>query len=97
MQPIVLHHPVYQTRYRALAPESVSSMERLLVEVVREGRVVYILPTIEAMRAQREADLERLDPGVRRLMNPHVYHVSLSERLWNLKQDLMASAQRQGR
>jgi nicotinate phosphoribosyltransferase len=36
--------------------------------------------------------VERLDAGVRRLVNPHIYHVSLTERLWQLKQELIASA-----
>jgi nicotinate phosphoribosyltransferase len=35
--------------------------------------------------------VERLDPGVKRLVNPHIYHVSLTERLWNLKQTLIES------
>jgi len=26
---------------------------------------------------------------VRRLMNPHIYHVSLTEKLWNYKQELI--------
>jgi nicotinate phosphoribosyltransferase len=41
------------------------------------------------MRARREADVERLDPGVRRIMYPHIYHVSLTQRLWDLKQALI--------
>jgi nicotinate phosphoribosyltransferase len=41
------------------------------------------------MRDNRIKDLERLDPGVRRIMNPHIYHVSLTEKLWDLKQDLI--------
>jgi nicotinate phosphoribosyltransferase len=44
------------------------------------------------MRERRQADVERLDPGVKRIMNPHVYHVSLTERLWSLKQGLIESA-----
>lgn len=28
------------------------------------------------------------------LMNPHTYHVSLTERLWDLKQELIQSARR---
>jgi nicotinate phosphoribosyltransferase len=92
MRPIIVHHPVAHTRYRSLEPEEVSSVESLQVEVLRAGQLVYDLPSIEAMRAWREADLDRLDPGVKRLMNPHIYHVSLSERLWNLKQALIATA-----
>jgi nicotinate phosphoribosyltransferase len=44
------------------------------------------------MRAQRARDVELLDPGIRRLVNPHIYHVSLSEKLWDLKQELIAEA-----
>jgi nicotinate phosphoribosyltransferase len=45
----------------------------------------------EFLRARRDADVERLDPGVRRLMNPHIYHVSLTDDLWKMKQDLIDS------
>ena len=92
--PIVLHHPVSHERFRSLPVAEVSRAERLLVEVLQEGRLVYALPTIDQMRAARDADLDRLDPGVKRLMNPHIYHVSLSENLWKLKQRLMAEASR---
>ena len=34
--------------------------------------------------------LARLDTGVRRLVNPHVYHVSITERLHQLRVDLIA-------
>jgi nicotinate phosphoribosyltransferase len=44
------------------------------------------------MRAVRETDIDALDPGVRRLMNPHIYHVSLSQKLWDLKQSLKKKA-----
>jgi nicotinate phosphoribosyltransferase len=73
---------------------SITEVEALLVEVLREGRQVTEVPTIESLRQQRDADVERLDPGVRRLMNPHIYHVSLSEKLWKTKQQLIASALR---
>ncbi len=92
MEQIVLHHPTDRTIYRTLQKDDVSRVGPLLVEVLRDGQLVYELPTTEEMRARREADLDRLDPGVRRLINPHIYHVSLTERLWNLKQELIESA-----
>ena len=48
-------------------------------------------PSIEQIRELRRSDMERLDPGVKRLMNPHIYHVSLSEKMWQRKQKLIAS------
>jgi nicotinate phosphoribosyltransferase len=44
------------------------------------------------MRERRRSDVARLDPGVKRLLNPHIYHVSLTQRLWELKQELVGAA-----
>jgi nicotinate phosphoribosyltransferase len=86
---IVLRHPTDHTKLRSLKLDQLSEIEPLLVEVLCEGKLVYDLPTIDMMRARREADVERLDPGVRRIMYPHIYHVSLTQRLWDLKQALI--------
>jgi nicotinate phosphoribosyltransferase len=94
MDPVVLHHPVNHIRRRSLPQDEVSAAEPLLIDILVDGRPAAESPTIEAMRALRTADLERLDPGVKRLMNPHIYHVSLSERLWQLKEALITSAHR---
>lgn len=91
MPAIVLRHPADLTRTR-LVPQSQVRLEELHREVLREGRVVYDWPTLEQIREVRRADVARLDPGVRRLIHPHIYHVSLSERLWDLKYELIASA-----
>lgn len=92
MDALVLRHPSGHARYRTLTREAISEIEPLLVDVWQEGRLAYDLPSIEEMRERRKADVGRLDPGVRRLLNPHVYHVSLTQRLWDLKQELIQSA-----
>jgi len=91
---IDLHHPTRHGVVRQLSRKDISGIEPLLVSVLEEGRLVYEIPTIEEMRHQRMADMERLDPGVKRLVNPHTYHVSLSRKLWNLKQELILSVNR---
>ncbi len=92
MAQLVLRHPFDHTNYRVLDGGEVAEIEPLLVDILTEGRLVYDLPSIEEIRERRKADVSRLDPGVRRLMNPHIYHVSLTERLWDLKQALIQSA-----
>ena len=89
---IILHHPSQSSKFREMPRESVTEVESLLVEILKNGELTAELPPIESLRQRRDADVERLDPGVRRLMNPHIYHVSLSERLWEKKQELIASA-----
>ena len=93
--PITLRHHSDHTKSRTLRTSTVTKAEPLLQEILREGKLVYPLPTLEEMRAQRLADIDALDPGIRRLVNPHIYHVSLTPRLWNFKQDLIAAAMQQ--
>ena len=92
MDRLLLHHPTELHTYRALSKEDISEIEPLLVNVLREGKPQLAPPSIEEIRQRRQADLQRLDPGVRRIVNPHVYHVSLTKGLWDLKQELIRSA-----
>ncbi|HEX2155014.1 MAG TPA: nicotinate phosphoribosyltransferase [Acidimicrobiia bacterium] len=88
--PLRLYHPTEPGVERRLI--SASDSESLL-EKVDAWSPVDELGAVEAARERRLADLERLDPGVRRLVNPHVYHVSLSEASHDLKQSVIAEMQ----
>ncbi len=94
---LVLRHHSDHAKSRTLVRSEISEIEPLLVTVLDGGKLVYDMPDIEEMRRIRRADVERLDPGVRRLINPHIYHVSLSQKLWHTKQEyirtLMAEAE----
>ena len=46
-------------------------------------------PSLEAIRARRQADVAELDEGVRRLIEPEPYDVSVSESLWELQNELL--------
>ena len=85
--PLTLRHPTDPTKRRTLRPGSFR-LEPLLEEVYRGRRLFPPLP-LEELRKRRDRDVALLDPGVRRLVNPHVYHVSLTERLFALKEELV--------
>jgi nicotinate phosphoribosyltransferase len=92
MDSITLRHPTDRTKYRTIKKEEISRVESLCVKVMEKGKRVLEPASLDQMRQAREADVACLHPGVRRLMNPHIYHVSLTERLYRLKQDLIANA-----
>ena len=87
-----LHHPVRKDLRRTIEGQEISRVEPLLVETLIDGIRAGEQPTIGEMREHRRRDLSHLDPGVKRLVNPHVYHVSLSRSLWNLKERLVEEA-----
>lgn len=87
-----LHHHALPDVSRRVA---ISAADELLTTVVDGGRIVVdggveALRDLDAARARRVADVERLDPGVRRLIRPHEYHVSITEDLFALKRRLLA-------
>jgi nicotinate phosphoribosyltransferase len=93
MDPITIRHPTQgETHFRTIPRSDISRVETLLVDVMKDGKEVGERPSIEDMRCARDLDLERLDPGVKRIVNPHLYHVSLTDKLWNLKKNLVRSA-----
>jgi nicotinate phosphoribosyltransferase len=94
MLEIVLRHPFDHAKTRVLRQSEISESESLLVQVVDQGKLIIEMPNIEDMRRLRRQDVERLDPGVRRIMNPHIYHVSMTQGLWDLKQELIQKALR---
>jgi nicotinate phosphoribosyltransferase len=92
MESLLLRHPSDHTKFRTIQRRDLSGMEPLHVEVLQKGKLMLDLPSLAEMRQHRNEDVERLDPGIRRLVNPHIYHVSLTQSLWDLKQNLIAQA-----
>ncbi len=89
---IVLHHPHHDGVTRTVDRADISEAEPLLEPAWRDGGPVAPARSIDELRDRRRRDLDRLDLGVRRLVNPHVYHVSLTDRLKRLQHDLVARA-----
>lgn len=93
MDSIELHHPVEHGIHRILKRDEISRIEPLLVPIWIAGQGRTATPSLDDIRRRRRDDVARLHPGVRRLMYPHVYHVSLSKKLWQHKETLIARAQ----
>jgi nicotinate phosphoribosyltransferase len=92
-EPILLQHPTDYGVQRRLEVGRVTAVEPLHQTILQDGQLIYDLPDLPALRARRQTDLDKLDAGVKRLINPHIYHVSLSPDLWQLKQTLIRQAQ----
>jgi nicotinate phosphoribosyltransferase len=84
---ITLHHPFHPGVRREVHRHDITVVEPLHDLVFTDGRVSTPSSTLDDLRARRRGDLDDLDSGVRRLVNPHRYHVSLSEELHRRQQD----------
>ncbi|WP_143316301.1 nicotinate phosphoribosyltransferase [Clostridium sp. HBUAS56017] len=61
----------------------------LLIPIFKEGQLVYNSPTVLEIKEFAKKETEKIWPEVLRFENPHTYYVDLSDKLWNLKQDLL--------
>lgn len=84
--PLELFDPVHTYKRKVIAHYE---QEELLVPVFLDGQLVYELPDLPAIRARVEAGLSQFSSEILRPVNPHVYHVDLSQPLWDLKLQLL--------
>ena len=64
-------------------------LRELLLPIFIGGELVYKTPHISEIREYCKAEIETLWDEVQRFENPHRYYVDLSQKLWNIKHDLL--------
>ena len=85
-QPIELFDPEHTWKRKLL--ENYTATE-LLVPVFKNGVQVYQIPALAESREHCAREIEGMWEEVRRFTNPHNYYVDLSQKLWDIKHDLL--------
>ncbi|MBQ4152974.1 MAG: nicotinate phosphoribosyltransferase, partial [Oscillospiraceae bacterium] len=63
--------------------------KELLVPIFKDGKRVYQSPNIEEIKAYCSQQVHTLWDEVKRFENPHRYYVDLSQKLWDIKHQLL--------
>lgn len=85
-KPLTIFHPVYTWKKRTLENFYVKSLHK---EIFKNGKLVYDIPDILSSKQKLKDEKETFWAAVLRLKNPYEYHVDLSDKLWNLKKELL--------
>ena len=64
----------------------------LLVPIFKNGELVYDRPALNDVREYCREQVQSLWAEVKRFENPHNYYVDLSQKLWDIKQNLLREA-----
>lgn len=86
-RPLTLFHPVHTYKKKTIRNFTV---EELLVPILKNGEIIYELPELEKIRDRAKRQLAAMPRENRRPVNPHAYHVDLSKKLWDLKNELLS-------
>lgn len=68
-------------------------VRELLVPIFKDGKQVYTSPSAKEIRAYCLAQIDTLWDEVTRFENPHTYYVDLSQKLWDIKMNLIKKPQ----
>ncbi|MFW5841678.1 MAG: nicotinate phosphoribosyltransferase [Bacillota bacterium] len=64
-------------------------VKNLLIPIFKDGKLIYDTPSVKAIREHTKHELEHLWDEVKRFDYPHQYYVDLSEKLWEMKMELI--------
>lgn len=85
-KPLEIFDPEYTWKRRTI--ENFIARE-LLVPVFVKGKLVYEFPPLDLVRSRCAAEVGTMWEEVLRFENPHEYYVDLSQKLWDIKQEML--------
>lgn len=71
------------------------NVRSLLIPIFKNGDLVYQDPSLQEKKEYCEKEFETLYPEITRIDRPHEYYVDLSDKLRNLKQELISFHQQE--
>ncbi|NCA91959.1 nicotinate phosphoribosyltransferase [bacterium] len=84
-KPLTIFHPLETWKKTTF---SEYSMRNLMTDIFVDGKQVYFSPSLKEIADYSKLTQSEFWEEYRRLVNPHSYKVDLSEKLYNLKQEL---------
>ena len=85
-KPYMIFDPVQTWKQKELTNFYV---KELLTPIFVNGKLVYEKPTLEEIRANCQKEYDSLWDETKRFNNPNKYYVDLSQKLWDLKNDML--------
>lgn len=67
-------------------------LKELMVQIFKDGKLVYDMPSLKEICDREDESIASFFPEYRRVVNTQEYKVDLSQRLWDLKRELLNSA-----
>lgn len=90
-EPYEIFHPIHTWKRKELQNYRAES---LLKPIFIKGQCVYHSPCLEEIRAYAQQEKMRLWASHRRFENPETYIVDLSQKLWDIKTELLYQARK---
>ena len=88
------YHPFSTQDFFVMKKSSYCSIKPLLTKKLENGKRLYEKPSLKEIQSRSAELLSHFDKSYKRQINPHIYKVSLSEKLRNLKTKLIVETKK---
>ena len=85
-KPYKIFHPIHTWKQKTLTN---FQAKKLLVPIFKAGKCVYKSPSIDEIRDYTGSQVDLMWDELKRFTKPFKYHVDLSKKLWDIKDDLL--------
>ncbi len=85
-KPLTIFHP--QHTWKRITFENYE-LKELMVPIFKDGKLVYNKPSLDEINAYADKNIGEFFPEYRRVVNTQEYKVDLSQKLWDLKHELL--------
>jgi len=85
-EPLTIFDPNYTWKTKTLTNYTAKELQ---VQIFKDGKCIYDRPSTQQIREYCKAQLDLQWDEVKRFENPHEYYVDLSQKLWDIKHDLL--------
>ena len=85
-KPLTLTHPTDRWKTITFTDYEIRELQK---EIIKDGKVVYKMPSLNEIKKYTEKELESFWDEYRRLDRPHLFKVDLSDKLYELKTSMI--------
>jgi len=87
-KPLTIFHPEEIWKKTTFTDYSVKSLQK---DIIKGGKLVYELPALSQIKTKAEAELDSFWEEYKRLEQPQIYKVDLSDKLYAVKDKMLKS------
>ncbi len=91
---IIFHHPMSEEDFFLMKPSHHTRYVPLLSCTMKGGKPVEPRPSLNEIKSFAQSQLDTLEHSHKRILNPHIYKVSISEKLRDVKTAMIRTYRR---
>lgn len=85
----IFYDPVYESKFFSMRAERYDAIVPLLRKQMISGKALKQYPSLQELKKKTVSELKTIHQSYKRIINPHIYKVSISKKIRNKKNEMI--------